>query len=96
MAESATTSGTRSRTSAAFAGSLTTIPSGTMLPAVSPMRYALKASTKPRRCGASKQSVQAKARTPNRAPASARMSRKPAPIFEILFQTSHGPARHTK
>src|SRR5918992_670659 len=50
MAEKVAAKGTPRREAiAAFVGSLTTMPRGTTFPAASPMRYALKASTKPRR-----------------------------------------------
>src|SRR5437588_8247134 len=96
MAEKPAANGTRSRTSATFVGSLTTRPSGTTLPAASPIRYALKASQNERRCGPSKQSVHARARTPKRRPASISIATKPQPIFEMSDQISEGPACQTK
>jgi hypothetical protein len=97
MAEKVAAKGTPRRLAiAALVGSLTTMPSGTTLPAASPMRYALKASRKPRRCGSSKQNLHACARTAKRRPASRMMTAKPQPIFEMFDQISSGPARQTK
>ena len=79
-AVNAAPSGTRSRTKAALAGSLTSGPSGVALPSASPHTTAANASEKRSACGGSRQRIQAAARTAKRSPAIAMIAARPQPI----------------